>query len=143
MAATASTARPVCELGVVDGFAAARVGPGQASEIQKCYQDWACACVAEGCRGALLVGASDGDAFPHLAARDAIASIALAGTPAGFRIAVVAGNAALIVVYDAVVVAARRHGIDARRFQDEKGALHWLGGGPEPLSRNERIAPSE
>jgi hypothetical protein len=130
MASTASTARPVCEIGVVDGCAVARVGPGQASEIQKCYQDWACACASGHCRGALLVGASDGDAFPHLAARDAIASIALAGIPAGFRIAVVAGNAAMIVVYDAVVVAARRHGIDARRFRDEKDAVRWLGGGP-------------
>jgi hypothetical protein len=36
----------------------------------------------------------------------------------------------LITIYDAVVVAARRHGIDARRFQDEAEAVRWLGGGP-------------
>jgi len=130
MATTTPATRPVCQIGVVDDCACARVGPGLASEIQHCYRDWAYSCVAQQCRCALLVGTSDGDAFPHLAARDAIASIALGGIPGGFRLAVVAENAAMIMVYDAVVVTARRHGIDARRFQDEKEAVQWLGGGP-------------
>jgi hypothetical protein len=130
MAPTTSTARPVCEIGIVDDYVRASVGPGSAGEIQQCYQDWACACLLGEYRRALLVGTSLGDEFAHLAARDAIASMALAGIPPQFRLAVVARNALLITVYDAVVVAARRHGIDARRFQDEKDAVRWLGGGP-------------
>ena len=129
MASTASTAHPVCEIGIVGDYVRAAVGPGSAGEIQKCYQDWACACLLGEYRRALLVGTSRGDEFAHLAARDAIASMALAGIPPQFRLAVVARNALLIAVYDAVVVAARRHGIDARCFQDEEDAVKWLRGG--------------
>lgn len=130
MARTASTARPVCTIGIVDDCVRADVGPGHAGEIQQCYQDWACACLDGKYQRALLVGTSQGDEFAHLAARDAIASMALAGVPAGFRLAVVARSVLLITVYDAVVVAARRRGIDARRFQDEAEAVRWLRGGP-------------
>ena len=130
MARTASTVRPVCAIGIVDDYVRADVGPGHAGEIQKCYEDWACACLSGKYRRALLVGTSQGDEFAHLAARDAIASMAVAGIPAEFRLAVVARNVLLINVYDAVVVAARRHGIDARRFQEEKEALQWLRAGP-------------
>jgi len=130
MARTATTARPVCEIGIVDDCVRADVGPGHAGEIQKCYEDWACACLDGKRKRALLVGTSQGDEFAHLAARDAIASMAIAGIPAGFRLAVVARNVLLIAIYDAVVVAARRHGIDARRFQDEEEAVRWLGEGP-------------
>ena len=130
MAHTESTARPVCEIRIVDDYVRADLGPGHAGELQKCYEDWACACLSGKYRRALLVGASQGDEFAHLAARDAIASMALAGNPAEFRLAVVARNVLLIAIYDAVVVAARRHGMDARRFQDEKEALQWLAAGP-------------
>jgi len=126
MARTASTVRPVCSIGIVDDCVRADVAPGHAGEIQKCYEDWACACLDGGHRRALLVGMSQGDEFAHLAARDAIASMAVAGIPSGFRLAVVARNVLLITIYDAVVVAARRHGIEARRFQDEEEAVRWL-----------------
>jgi len=128
MARTVSTVRKVCAIGTVGDYVRADVGPGHAGEIQKCYQDWACACVRGKHRRALLVGTSRGDDFAHLAARDAIASMAVAGIPAQFRLAVVARSVLLITVYDAVVVAARRQGIDARRFQDEEEAVKWLRG---------------
>jgi len=130
MARTASTVRPVCSIGIVDDYVRADVAPGHAGEIQQCYQDWAYACLDGGYRRALLVGMSQGDEFAHLAARDAIASMAVAGIPPEFRLAVIARNVLLITIYDAVVVAARRHGIDARRFQDEAEAVRWLAGGP-------------
>lgn len=126
MAPKTSTASPVCEIGTVEDCVRVSVGPGRASEIQKCYEEWACECVARQCPAALLVGTADGDPFAHLAARDAIGSIILAGVPAGFRLAVVARNAPLIAVYDAVVVAAQRRGIEARRFRDEAEARAWL-----------------
>ncbi len=128
MASSASPARPVCEIAIVGDYVRASVGPGSAGEIQQCYQDWACACLLGEYRRALLVGASLGDEFAHLAARDAVASMVLAGIPPQFRLAVVARNAHLIAVYDAVIVAALRQGIDARRFQDEADAVRWLRG---------------
>lgn len=130
MAPTAPTARPVCEISIVDDYVRADVGPASAGEIQQCYQDWAYACLGGQYRRALLVGTSRGDEFAHLAARDAIASMALAGIPSQFRLAVVAHSVLLIAVYDAVVVAARRHGIDGRRFQEEEEAVQWLGATP-------------
>lgn len=126
MAPTKPTAAGICEISTVDGCVRASVGRGHAHEIQECYGDWARACLSGGARCGLLVGASDGDAFVHLAARDAIASMALAGLPSGFRIAVIALNAPLIAIYDTVVVAALRRGIEARRFQDEASASAWL-----------------
>ena len=130
MAPTKPSVGGICEISTVGGCVRGSVGRGHAHEIQKCYGDWARACLSEDVRCALLVGASDGDAFVHLAARDAIASMALAGLPERFRIAVVALNAQLIAVYDAVVVAAERRGIEARRFQDEASATGWLGQRP-------------
>lgn len=126
MAPTLPAAAKSCEIRTVDGCVRACVGRGHAREIQKCYQDWASASLCADARCGLLVGTSDGDAFVHLAARDAIASMALAGLPAGFRIAVVALNAPLIAIYDAVVVEALRRGIEARRFLDEASAVGWL-----------------
>jgi hypothetical protein len=126
MVPIAPTRKRVCEIRDIEGYLCGRVGPGGAGEVQRCYEDWAIACLDRQCSAALLVGSSDGDAFPHLAARDAIASIALAGMPAGFRLGVVALNATLIAVYDAVVVEAQRRGIQARRFQSEDEAMAWL-----------------
>jgi hypothetical protein len=131
MMPTASPARAACKIGKGENCVWARVGPGHAREIQKCYEDWACACVSADLPGALLVGASDGDEFAHLAARDAIASMSVAGVPAGFRLALVAQDARLIAIYDAVVVEATRRGIEARRFRSEEEAATWLGSQPQ------------
>lgn len=130
MASSASTVRPVCEIAIVGDYVRARVDPGHAGEIRQCYEDWACACLLGEYRRALLVGTSRGDEFAHLAARDAVASMVLAGIPPQFRLAAVARNAHLIAVYDAVIVAAQRQGIEARRFQDEADAVRWLRSGP-------------
>lgn len=127
MVATPSTSAPVCQIGTVDGIVRGIVRGGSAAEIQKCYADWALACLLGQFRRALLVGVGHGDAFSHLAARDAIAAMALAGVPAGFRVAVVALDAHLIAVYDTAVVEAGRRGIEARRFADEAQAVKWLG----------------
>ena len=48
------------------------------------------------------------------------------GVPADFRLALVATSATLIAVYDAAVVEAGRHGLNARRFQSEQEAERWL-----------------
>jgi hypothetical protein len=78
-------------------------------------------------RRGLLVGVSGGHAFVQLAARDTLAALAIAGIPADFRLALVALDAHLIAVYDAVVVAGAR----APRHRGAPpvrrgGALEWL-----------------
>jgi hypothetical protein len=111
---------------VLDGLVRGTVGPGHATEVQTCYANWASACLLSQCDRALLVGSSAGDEFAHLAARDALGAMVLAGLPQQFRLALVAQTAHLIAVYDAVVVEAQRRGLDARRFRDEEDALNWL-----------------
>ncbi len=126
MVTAPSSLDPICEIGTADGICRAVVGPAQASRIRQCYEDWACACVLGEFRKALLIGRSDSDAFTHLAARDAIASMVLAGVPGDFRLAVVALSANLIAVYDAVIVEANRRGLQSRRFLNEQEAVKWL-----------------
>jgi hypothetical protein len=58
--------------------------------------------------------------------------MALAGMPAGFRLALVARNAALIAIYAAVVVEASRRGLAARRFRVRTPSAPPLQKKPEP-----------
>jgi hypothetical protein len=125
-ARTHPTRGPICEIGTVEGIVRAFVGTGSAAQVRQCYEDWAAACLRHQTRRGLLVGRSNGDAFDHLAARDTIAAMTIAGIPAGFRLAVVSLDPHLIVIYDAVIVSAARHGIEARRFASETDAMTWL-----------------
>jgi hypothetical protein len=102
------------------------VGPALPDEVQDCYHAFANECVTRTCKRVLIVGNARIDAFSHLALRDVLRSMALAGVPADFRLAVVADTANLIAVYDTAVVEAGRLGIDARRFPTEQDAARWL-----------------
>ena len=102
------------------------VGPGLADEVQECYRVFVNECLQRHCRRALILGRANVDAFNHLALRDALRAMSVAGLPAGFRIALVAETPDLIAVYDAAVVEATRCGIDARRFQAAADAERWL-----------------
>ena len=102
------------------------VGPALSDEVQECYHAFANECVTRTCNRVLIIGNAKIDAFSHLALRDVLRSMALAGVPAGFRLAVVANTANLIAVYDTAVVEAGRLGIDAKRFMTEQDAARWL-----------------
>lgn len=115
-----------CDIRPADHHVRAFVGAGLAHEVQECYRSFVNECLQRQCKRALVIGESGADAFAHLAARDAIHSMVVAGVPPGFRLAFVAGDAGMIAVYDAAVVEARRNGMDARRFADEKAAEQWL-----------------
>jgi hypothetical protein len=104
----------------------ASVGPGLASEVQERYRTIANECLQKQATRALILGRASVDAFHHLALRDALRAMSVAGLPAGFRIALVAETPDLIAVYDAAVVEAGRCGIDARRFQSAEEAERWL-----------------
>ena len=115
-----------CEIGQDERYLRASVGPGLAEEVQECYRALATECVLRQCSRVLVVGHATADPFYHLAGRDALRSIALAGVPADFRLALVAKSPMLIAVYDAAVVEAGRLGLDARRFITEEEAERWL-----------------
>jgi hypothetical protein len=115
-----------CDIRTADHHVRAFVGAGLAHEVQECYRAFVNECLQRQCKRALVIGESGADAFAHLAARDAIHSMVVAGVPADFRLAFVAGDPGMIAVYDAAVVEARRNGVDARRFPDEKAAEQWL-----------------
>lgn len=115
-----------CDIALGEHYIRGAVGPGLAVEVQQCYRAFVNECLQRKCTRALIIGRSTADAFYHLALRDALRSMALAGLPPGFRLALVAETPDLIAVYDAALVEARRHGIDARRFLTEADALAWL-----------------
>jgi hypothetical protein len=104
----------------------ASVGPGLADEVQECYRAFAGECLQRHCGRALVIGRAYIDAFHHLALRDALRAMGVAGVPPEFRIALVAETPDLIAVYDAAVVEAGRCGIEARRFPDLPQARRWL-----------------
>jgi hypothetical protein len=115
-----------CEIDQVERCLRATVGPGLADEVQECYRVLANECLVRQCNRMLVIGIATLDPFYHLAGRDALRSIALAGVPTDFRLALVAKSATLIAVYDAAVVEAERLGLSARRFGTEEDAERWL-----------------
>jgi hypothetical protein len=119
-----------CEIGEAPGYLRGVIGPGSAKHIQDCYRLLVLECLKRQSKRTLVIGLAGGDAFTHLAARDAIRSMVLAGVPVGYRVAFVALGADLIAVYDAAVVEAARRGIEARRFREEAEAIKWLASPP-------------
>jgi len=115
-----------CEIVQHPGYLRAVVGPGLADEVQECYRALANACITRACNRVLVLGQATLDPFYHLAGRDTLRSLALAGVPADFRLALVAMSAGLIAVYDAAVVEAGRLNLEARRFINEDDAARWL-----------------
>lgn len=110
----------------MDGWLRVRVGQGLADEIQACYRQAAAECLRGTCHRILIVGTASFDPTAHLAGRDALRSLALAGVPSGFRIAFVALSANLVGIYDDAVLEAHRLGLEARRSGTEAEAEHWL-----------------
>ena len=118
--------RPGCDIDEGPGYVRASVGPGLADEVQECYRAFVNECLQRHCSRALILGRASVDAFYHLALRDALRAMSVAGLPPRFRIALVAQAPELIAVYDAAVVEAGRCGIDARRFPALADAERWL-----------------
>ena len=76
------------------------VGPGLPSLIQECYRNLAAECLNRQGKRILVIGAGGGDSAVHLAGRDSMKAIALAGVPPGFRLAVVAATPDMDEVYE-------------------------------------------
>jgi hypothetical protein len=117
---------PCCDIGEAQRYLRCQVGPGQPHDIQDCYRTLAAECLQRRGKSLLVVGAGGGDSFVHLAGRDSLRAIALAGVAPGFRLAFVAATPDMIAVYDAAVMEAGRRGLEARRFRTEEEACAWL-----------------
>ncbi len=102
------------------------IGPGLPHLVQECYRTLAAECLRRQGKRILVIGTGGGDSPVHLAGRDALRSLALAGTPPGFRLALVAATPDLIAIYDTAVLEAGRLGLLARRFTSEDDAVCWL-----------------
>lgn len=117
---------PACTIEEAEHYLHCAVGPGQPHDIQECYRTLATECLLRKGKSVLVAGGGGGDSFVHLAGRDSLRAIALAGVPPGFRLAFVALTPDMIAVYDAAVIEAGRCGIQARRFRTEPEAVAWL-----------------
>ena len=115
-----------CEIGEEAHYLRCRVIPGQTHEVQDCYRTLAAECLVRKGKSLLIVGVGGSDSLVHLAGRDALRALALAGLPPGFRLALVAVSEDMASVYDTCVREAAQYGIQARRFHTEAQAAAWL-----------------
>lgn len=102
------------------------VGSGLPHQVQECYRTLAAECLRRQGKRILVIGAGGGDSTVHLAGRDAMKALAIAGMPAGFRLAVVAATPDMIDIYDSAILEASSCGMQARRFDTEEQATAWL-----------------
>jgi hypothetical protein len=102
------------------------VGPGDLRHVQEHYRGLAHQCISEGWQRALIVGHPGHDAWTHVVVKDVVYSMAIAGVPQGFRLALVSSSLELAQVYEAAVAYAGLRGIDARRCATEEEAMKWL-----------------
>lgn len=116
-----------CEIVRKPGWLRVSVGLALADEVQACYRNAAMECLRGHCDRVLVVGHAKFDPMAHLAGRDALRSLAIAGVPDGFRLALVALSPNLVRIYDDAVQEAGRRGLEARRFDSEAEAESWLG----------------
>lgn len=102
------------------------VGAGLPHQVQECYRTLAAECLRRQGKRILVIGAGGGDSTVHLAGRDAMKALAIAGMPAGFRLAVVAATPDMADIYDTAILEASSCGMQARRFDTEEQAAAWL-----------------
>lgn len=115
-----------CEIVRKPGWLYVNLGPSLADEVQQCYRAAAMECLRGHCQRVLVAGLAKFDPMAHLAGRDALRSLALAGMPEGFRLALVALSPNLVRIYDDAVQEALRLGLEAQRFDSEAEAERWL-----------------
>jgi hypothetical protein len=115
-----------CEIVRKPGWLRVSVGLALADKVQECYRAAAMECLRGPCERVLVLGEAKFDPMAHLAGRDALRSLAVAGVPDGFRLALVALSPNLVRIYDDAVQEAGRLGLEARRFDTEAEAERWL-----------------
>ena len=114
-------------------------GRGDERDLSQLYRDLAVACVQKQVSRVLLK-ARHGGLEAHLALRDALTVMLLAGIPAGFRIGFVADGPPTAEALEALRDELRRLGVAAALFDAEEPALAWLRF-PAAGSRSSRPLP--
>jgi hypothetical protein len=110
----------------VDGYLIVEPGRGGVTELGAIYRDLAVFCIEKQVRRVLVNPADDDVAADH-ALRVAMTTMVLAGLPAEFRIALVAGSERLMARYRKTERDLSAAGVDAKVFDSEDGARRWLG----------------
>jgi hypothetical protein len=95
-------------------------------ELAALYRQLAYECVRSQARGALVKLASARDYSGHLSLRDALATMVLAGIPAGFRLALVTGDAAVAAAFASVSRDCAAMQIHVKVFGQDTLARKWL-----------------
>ena len=80
------------------------VGAGMPHQIQECYRTLAEECLRRQGKRVLVIGSGGGDPAVHLAGRDAMKAIAIAGVSPDFKLAVVAATADMVDIYDTAIL---------------------------------------
>jgi hypothetical protein len=104
------------------------VQSGSLNETQERYRGLAHQCISQRHDRVMIVGSPGNDAWAHVVVKDVIYSIAVAGVPEGFRLALVSGSPELAAIYDAAAAYAKLRGLDVKRYSDEASAAQWLDG---------------
>jgi hypothetical protein len=107
------------------GYLRVDCGDRIGAELSEIYRAFAAICIAKQAQR-VLVSSGDGDIDGHRALRDALATMLLAGIPAGFRIALVTGNRAIERMFHDVRSDLRVLDIEAGIYATEKAAVEWL-----------------
>jgi hypothetical protein len=115
-----------CEVHGAGVFLRAQIRRAHVHEVQECYRTMAVECIRRGCTRVVVVASESDDVHAHGALHDALCSLAVAGLPAGFRMALVTHSRNIRRIYDAVIAEAAKYGIEARQFADEPTAVAWL-----------------
>jgi hypothetical protein len=109
----------------VDGHLVVEPGRTTASDIGAIYRDLAVLCLENQLRR-VLVKPGDDDPLGERALRMALTTMVLAGLPAGFRLALVAGDQRIEARYRFTESDLCLAGVRTKMFKNEESAARWL-----------------
>jgi hypothetical protein len=112
----------------VDGHLIVEPGRVTATEIGAIYRDLAVFCIEKQIRRVLVKPCDDDDPAGERCLRNALTTMLLAGLPAEFRIALVAGTRRIAARYRDTERDLCTAGVDAKIFDSEDAAARWLNG---------------
>ena len=109
------------------GFLVVEAASTNSAEVADIFRSFAVRCLEKQINR-VLVKTGDSDPAAEHALRDALATILLAGIPAGFRMALVAATPQVRGSYRTAQRDLVLAGVDARLFDGEAEAVRWLDG---------------
>lgn len=114
-----------CHVSETGDFVRALVGPGTPEHVRECYRQIAALCLKHNVSRALVVSIT-GDPTDYVALTDALQTLAEAGLPPRFKLALASSERESYRLYQLAETIAGRRGIVARAFEEVESALRWL-----------------